>query len=127
MINLLNKMAMFLGLGEIKNYTIEQWLWIGLAVGLILYVLYNRKKFISLFDTAVIMSETSFNHGENAKKLETAVNFIIAKTETLPIFARMIIRYFLSRKKIIDILEKSLQKFSDVFGSGKKVDIKGNE
>lgn len=117
----------FIGLGNLENYTGEQWLWIALATGFIAYVFYNRKRFVALFDGAVIMAETSFNHGNNSKKLDAAINFIIIRTETLPIFARIVIRYFLSRKKIIDTIEKSLQKFSDVFGSGKRIDIKGNE
>ena len=40
---------------------------------------------------------------------------------------RIIIIKFISRKRMIDIIEKTLQKFSDIFANGYKIDIKGNE
>ena len=53
--------------------------------------------------------------------------FIIERTNSLPFIARVIIRKFLSRKRMVDIIETTLQKFSNVFGTGRKIDIKGNE
>ena len=80
-----------------------------------------------IFDNAVVYAETSFNYGDNLKKLDGAVTFIIERTNSLPFIARVIIRKFLSRKRMVDIIETTLQKFSNVFGTGRKVDIKGNE
>ena len=113
--------------GYLGTFTQEQWLWLGLAGLILIYITYNRKKYAELFDNAVIMAETSFNSGEGSKKLEAAVQFVVARTNTLPLPAKMILMYFINKKRMVDIIEKSLQKFSDVFGTGRKVDIKGNE
>ena len=109
------------------SFTLEQWGWMALAVGIVAYMIYNRKKYVQIFDNAVVYAETSFNYGDNLKKLDGAVTFIIERTNSLPFIARVIIRKFLSRKKMVDIIETTLQKFSNVFGTGRKVDIKGNE
>jgi len=99
------------------SFTWEQWCWMALAAGIV----------VQIFDNAVVYAETSFNYGDNLKKLDGAVTFIIERTNSLPFIARVIIRKFLSRKRMVDIIEKTLQKFSNVFGTGRKVDIKGNE
>ena len=99
------------------SFTWEQWCWMALAAGIVAYMVYNRKKYVQIFDNAVVYAETSFNYGDNLKKLDGAVTFI----------ARVIIRKFLSRKRMVDIIETTLQKFSNVFGTGRKIDIKGNE
>ena len=111
----------------LKGFSQEQWLWITLA-GLILgYIIYNRKQYVNLFKQAVIVSEESFNSGEGRKKLEAAINFILYRTSTLPWIARIVIIRFISKKRMIDIIEKTLQKFSDIFANSYKIDIKGNE
>lgn len=122
MMNLWNQVIQYLG-----SFNQEQWLWMLLAVGIVAYIFYNRKKYVQLFDNAVVMAETSFNHGDNAAKLEAAIRFVVQRTSTLPFFARFIIQTFINKKRMVDIIEKSLQKFSEIFGSGRKVDIKGNE
>lgn len=109
------------------SFTLEQWCWMALAAGIVAYMIYNRKKYVQIFDNAVVYAETSFNYGDNLKKLDGAVNFIIERTNTVPFFARIMIRRFLSRKRMVDIIETTLQKFSNVFGTGRKIDIKGNE
>ena len=109
------------------SFTWEQWGWMLLATVIVAYMVYNRKKYVQIFDNAVVYAETSFNYGDNLKKLDGAVTFIIERTNTLPFIARFIIRRFLSRKRMVDIIETTLQKFSNIFGSGRKVDIKGNE
>ena len=109
------------------SFTLEQWCWMALAVGIVAYMVYNRKKYVQIFDNAVVYAETSFNYGDNLKKLDGAVTFIIERTNSLPFIARVVIRKFLSRKRMVDIIETTLQKFSNVFGTGRKVDIKGNE
>lgn len=120
--NLLNK-----GITYFEGFTQEQWIWMAVAGVILIYILYNRKKYINLFDGAVIMAETSFKHGENKKKLNAAVKFVEVRTETLPIPAKLLIRYFLSRKRIIYVIEKTLQKFSNVFATGRKIDIDEEE
>lgn len=120
--NLINKGITYFG-----RFTQEQWIWMTVAGAILIYVLYNRKKYIGLFDNAVIMAETSFKYGENKRKLNAAVKFVEVRTETLPIPAKLLIRHFLSRKRIIYTIEKTLQKFSDTFGSGRKIDIDEEE
>jgi len=111
----------------LTGFTLEQWGWMALATIIVAYMVYNRKKYVQIFDNAVVYAETSFNYGDNLKKLDGAVTFIIERTNSLPFIARVVIRRFLSRKRMIDIIETTLQKFSNVFGTGRKVDIKGNE
>ena len=114
-------------IGYLAGFSIEQWIWIALALAILIYLIYNRKQYVNLFRQSVIFAEESFNHGENRKKLEAAINFILFRTSSLPWIARIIIIKFISRKRMIDIIEKTLQKFSDIFAAGYKVDIKGNE
>ena len=113
--------------GYLAGFNTEQWIWIAVAGLILIYLIYNRKQFVNVFRQSVIFAEESFNHGENGKKLEAAVNFILFRTSSLPWVARIIIIKFISRKRMIDIIEKTLQKFSDIFAAGYKVDIKGNE
>jgi hypothetical protein len=113
--------------GYLAGFSVEQWIWIAGAGAILIYLIYNRKQYVNLFRQSVIFAEESFNHGENRKKLEAAVNFILFRTSSLPWVARIIIIKFISRKRMIDIIEKTLQKFSDIFAAGHKVDIKGNE
>ena len=111
----------------LKGFSQEQWLWIALA-GLILgYIIYNRKQYVNLFDAAVIASEESFKHGDNKRKLNAAVKFITYRTDKLPYPARILIRKFFSRERIRKGIEKALQKFSDVFGTGRKIEIEEAE
>lgn len=113
--------------GYLAGFTTEQWIWIAIAGVILVYIIYNRKQYVNIFRQAVIVSEESFNHGENRKKLEAAINFILYRTSSLPWLARIIIIRFINEKRMVDIIEKTLQKFSDVFANGYKVDIKGNE
>ncbi|BET14763.1 hypothetical protein [Fusobacterium vincentii] len=113
--------------GYLVGFNTEQWIWIAVAGLILVYLIYNRKQYVNVFRQSVIFAEESFNHGENGKKLEAAVNFILFRTSSLPWVARIIIIKFISRKRMIDIIEKTLQKFSDIFANGYKVDIKGNE
>ena len=113
--------------GYLTGFSVEQWIWIAVAGLILIYLIYNRKQYVNVFRQSVIFAEESFNHGENGKKLEAAVNFILYRTSSLPWIARIIIIKFISRKRMIDIIEKTLQKFSDIFANGYKVDIKGNE
>ena len=110
----------------LKGFSQEQWLWIALAGVILGYIVYNRKQYVNLFDAAVIASEESFKHGDNKRKLNAAVKFITYRTDKLPYPVRILLRKFFSREKIKKVIEKTLQKFSDTFGTGRKIDIEEN-
>ena len=111
----------------LKGFNQGQWLWIVLAGGILGYIIYNRKQYINLFDAAVIASEESFKYGENKKKLKAALKFVEYRTDKLPYPVRILLRKFFSRKTIERAIEKALQKFSDTFGTGRKIDIEEAE
>lgn len=111
----------------LKGFNQEKWLWIVLAGGILGYIIYNRKQYINLFDAAVIASEESFKYGENKKKLKAALKFVEYRTDKLPYPVRILLRKFFSRKTIERAIEKALQKFSDTFGTGRKIDIEEAE
>ena len=110
----------------LKGFSQEQWLWIALAGVILGYIVYNRKQYVNLFDAAVIASEESFKHGDNKKKLNAALKFVEYRTDKLPYPVRILIRKFFSRERIKKAIEKALQKFSDTFGAGRKIDIEEN-
>lgn len=110
----------------LKGFSQEQWLWIALAEVILGYIVYNRKQYVNLFDAAVIASEESFKHGDNKKKLNAALKFVEYRTDKLPYPVRILIRKFFSRERIKKAIEKALQKFSDTFGIGRKIDIEEN-
>lgn len=110
----------------LKGFSQEQWLWIALAGVILGYIVYNRKQYVNLFDAAVIASEESFKHGDNKKKLNAALKFVEYRTDKLPYPVRILIRKFFSRERIKKAIEKALQKFSDIFGTGRKIDIEEN-
>ena len=111
----------------LKGFSQEQWLWIALAGVILGYIVYNRKQYVNLFDAAVIASEESFKHGDNKKKLNAALKFVEYRTDKLPYPVRILLKKFFIRKKIKKAIEKALQKFSDVFGTGRKIDIEEAE
>lgn len=110
----------------LKGFSQEQWLWIALAGVILGYIVYNRKQYVNLFDAAVIASEESFKHGDNKKKLNAALKFVEYRTNKLPYPVRILIRKFFSRERIKKAIERALQKFSDTFGTGRKIDIEEN-
>lgn len=114
-------------IGYLAGFNTEQWVWIAVAGAILIYIAYNRKQYVNLFRQAVIVSEESFNSGEGRKKLEAAINFILYRTSSLPWIARIVIIRFINKKRMVDIIEKTLQKFSDIFANSYKIDIKGNE
>ena len=114
-------------IGYLAGFNTEQWVWIAVAGAILIYIVYNRKQYVNLFRQAVIVSEESFNSGEGRKKLEAAINFILYRISSLPWIARIVIIRFISKKRMIDIIEKTLQKFSDIFANSYKINIKGNE
>lgn len=114
-------------IGYLAGFNTEQWVWVAVAGAILIYIVYNRKQYVNLFRQAVIVSEESFNSGEGRKKLEAAINFILYRTSSLPWIARIVIIRFINKKRMVDIIEKTLQKFSDIFANSYKIDIKGNE
>ena len=111
----------------LKGFSQEQWLWIALAGVILGYIVYNRKQYVNLFDAAVIASEESFKYGDNKRKPKAALKFVEYRTDKLPYPVRILLRKFFSREKIEKAIEKALQKFSDVFGTGRKIDIEEAE
>ena len=102
---------------------------IGALIVILVYYLLGKgsKPLIRLVDEAVVSAENSFNSGEGKQKLEFAFNFIEKNLNFLPWYVKSFALLFLTRKRIIDLIEMSLNRLSIAFGSGKKVDIKGNE
>jgi phage holin, LL-H family len=102
---------------------------IGASIVIFVYYLLGKgsKPLIRLVDEAVVSAENSFNSGEGKQKLEFAFNFIEKNLNFLPWYVKSFALLFLTRKRIIDLIEMSLNRLSIAFGSGKKVDIKGNE
>lgn len=102
---------------------------IGALIVIFVYYLLGKgsKPLIRLVDEAVVLAENSFNSGEGKQKLEFAFNFIEKNLNFLPWYVKSFALLFLTRKRIIDLIEMSLNRLSIAFGSGKKVDIKGNE
>ena len=102
---------------------------IGALIVIFVYYLLGKgsKPLIRLVDEAVVSAENSFNSGEGKQKLEFAFNFIEKNLNFLPWYVKSFALLFLTRKRIIDLIEMSLNRLSIAFGSGKKVDIKGNE
>ena len=45
----------------------------------------------------------------------------------MPWYVRLVIVPVINKKNIINAIERTLQKISNTFGKGSKVDIKGNE
>lgn len=102
---------------------------LGALIVIFVYYLLGKgsKPLIRLVDEAVVSAENSFNSGEGKQKLEFAFNFIEKNLNFLPWYVKSFALLFLTRKRIIDLIEMSLNRLSIAFGSGKKVDIKGNE
>ena len=102
---------------------------IGALIVIFVYYLFGKgsKPLIRLVDEAVVSAENSFNSGEGKQKLEFAFNFIEKNLNFLPWYVKSFALLFLTKKRIIDLIEMSLNRLSIAFGSGKKVDIKGNE
>lgn len=102
---------------------------IGALIVIFVYYLLGKgsKPLIRLVDEAVVSAENSFNSGEGKQKLEFAFNFIEKNLNFLPWYVKSFALLFLTRKRIVDLIEMSLNRLSIAFGSGKKVDIKGNE
>lgn len=102
---------------------------IGALIVIFVYYLLGKgsKPLIRLVDEAVVSAENSFNSGEGKQKLEFAFKFIEKNLNFLPWYVKSFALLFLTRKRIIDLIEMSLNRLSIAFGSGKKVDIKGNE
>ena len=61
------------------------------------------------------------------KKLAAAIAYIQNAITLMPWYVRLVIVPVINKKSIINAIEKTLQRISDTFGKGSKVDIKGNE
>ncbi|ALF24714.1 hypothetical protein [Fusobacterium nucleatum] len=115
----------------VKNYigsiTKQGWIGIALALGFIIVIVISKKKYADTVEKAIRLSEQSFNSGEGQKKLVAAIAYIQNAITLMPWYVRLVIVPVISKKSIIDAIERTLQRISNTFGKGSKVDIKGNE
>lgn len=80
-----------------------------------------------LVDQAVVAAEYSFNSGEGKQKLEFAKKWMKDNFTILPWYIRILANSYLDEKRLIDLIEASLNRLSVAFGSGRVIDIIGNE
>ncbi len=111
----------------IANMTKEAWCGIVLALVFIIVVVISKKKYADTVEKAIRLSEQSFNSGEGQKKLAAAIAYIQNAITLMPWYVRLVIVPVINKKNIINAIERTLQKISNKFGKGSKVDIKGNE
>lgn len=115
----------------VKNYigsmTKQGWVGLALALGFIVIVVFSKKKYADTVEKAIRISEESFNSGEGQKKLAAAIAYIQNAITLMPWYVRLVIVPVINKKSIINAIERTLQRISDTFGKGSKVDIKGNE
>lgn len=111
----------------IANMTKEAWCGIVLALVFIIVVVISKKKYADTVEKAIRLSEQSFNSGEGKKKLAAAIAYIQNAITLMPWYVRLVIVPVINKKNIINAIERTLQKISNTFGKGSKVDIKGNE
>lgn len=111
----------------IASMTKEAWVGIVLALGFIVVVIISKKRYADTVEKAIRLSEQSFNSGEGQKKLAAAIAYIQNAITLMPWYVRLVIVPVINKKSIINAIEKTLQRISDTFGKGSKVDIKGNE
>ena len=115
----------------VKNYigsiTKQGWIGIALALVFIIVIVISKKKYADTVEKAIRLSEDSFNSGEGQKKLAAAIAYIQNAITLMPWYVWLVIVPVINKKSIINAIEKTLQRISDTFGKGSKVDIKGNE
>jgi hypothetical protein len=111
----------------IASMTKEAWVGIVLALGFIVMVIISKKRYAGIVEKAIRLSEQSFNSGEGQKKLAAAIAYIQNAITLMPWYVRLMIVPVINKKSIIDAIERTLQRISNTFGKGSKVDIKGNE
>ena len=111
----------------IANMSKEAWVGIALALVFIIIVAVSKKKYADTVEKAIRLSEQSFNSGEGQKKLAAAITYIQNAITLMPWYVRLVIVPVINKKSIIDAIERTLQRISDTFGKGSKVDVKGNE
>lgn len=111
----------------IANMPKEAWIGIALALAFIIVVVISKKKYADTVEKAIRLSEQSFNSGEGQKKLAAAIQYIQNAITLMPWYVRLVVVPVINKKSIIDAIERTLQRISNTFGKGSKVDIKGNE
>ena len=82
---------------------------------------------VKLVDQAVVAAEYSFNSGEGKQKLEFAKKWMKDNFTVLPWYIRILANSYLDEKRLIDLIETSLNRLSVAFGSGRVIDLVGNE
>lgn len=106
----------------ILSNPIYMWIAIGIIVILIvLAIIFKEKNIVKkAIYNGIVLAEKEFNSGEGQQKLEFATNYV---KEQLPKWLRFII----TKKLIVTIIEFVLNKTSDIFQLDYDVDIIGNE
>ena len=122
MVNLIEMVKFY-----ITNMTKEAWVGIALALVFIIVIVISKKKYADTVEKSIRLSEQSFNSGEGQKKLAAAIAYIQNAITLMPWYVRLVIVPVINKKSIIDAIERTLQRISNTFGKGSKVDIKGNE
>lgn len=111
---------------QIKEMIISNPVLMWISIGIIVFVVimafvFKEKKLVKkAIYNGIVLAEKEFNSGEGQKKLEFATNYV---KEQLPSWLRFII----TKKLIITIIEFVLNKTSDIFQLEYDVDIIGNE
>lgn len=109
-------------LNYVKGLDLTSWIIIVIGVLAVIGLYINRKrKFVKdLVKTAVVNAEKSFNSNQGQEKLDFATEYIKSR---LPV----ILKYFISKRMIVSMIESTLNKLCDIFEVDEEVDIIGNE
>lgn len=121
---MLNDIKVFI-LTVIKPLTFVDWIIISAVLISLFIVLYRKgKKAKIIINNGIVLAENYFNSGEGQKKLDYAVDYIVA---FLPLILRgkyisKIVKFF-----IVSVIELILKFVSNVYDLNYTVDIIGND
>lgn len=111
---------------NIKNIILSNptYIWLLVILGIILFVIaifYREKNIVKkAVYNGIVLAEKKFNSGEGQQKLEFATDYV---KQQLPTW----LRFLVTKKLIVTIIEFVLDKTSDIFQLDYDVDIIGNE
>lgn len=121
---MLNNIKLFI-LTVIESLTFIDWAIISAVIISLFIVLYRKgKKAKIIINNGIVLAESYFNSGEGQKKLDYAVEYIVA---FLPVILRgkyisKIVKFF-----IVSVIELILKFVSNVYDLNYTVDIIGND
>jgi phage holin, LL-H family len=115
----------------LANYSPVSYVVLAIILVFILNILVKKipapTQLTKLVDQAVVAAEYSFNSGEGKQKLEFAKKWMKDNFSILPWYIRILANSFLEEKRLIDLIESSLNRLSVAFGTGRVIDLVGNE